>query len=71
MADRLARKVGRVIANGYPTGVRVSPGQHHGGPYPATTAPLHTSVGLAAIDRFRRPVAFQSFSDDALPTWAQ
>ncbi|MEE8600472.1 aldehyde dehydrogenase family protein [Euzebya tangerina] len=69
LADRLARKVGRVIAGGFPTGVRVSPAQHHGGPYPATTAPLHTSVGLAAIDRFRRPVAFQSFDDAALPNW--
>ncbi|MBW3601726.1 MAG: aldehyde dehydrogenase family protein [Actinobacteria bacterium] len=70
LADLLARKVGRIIANGYPTGVRVSPAQHHGGPYPATTSPLHTSVGLAAVDRFRRPVAFQSFPDRALPSWA-
>ncbi len=70
MADLLARKVGRVVANGYPTGVRVSPGQHHGGPYPATTSPLHTSVGLAAIDRFQRPVTFQSFDGGTLPSWA-
>ncbi|HUG86084.1 MAG TPA: aldehyde dehydrogenase family protein [Euzebya sp.] len=70
MADLLARKVGRVIARGYPTGVRVSPGQHHGGPYPATTSPLHTSVGLAAIDRFLRPVTFQSFDRATLPSWA-
>ena len=70
LADQMSRKVGRVIANGFPTGVRVSPAQHHGGPYPATTSPLHTSVGLAAIDRFRRPVAFQSFDSVALPTWA-
>lgn len=71
MADQLARKVGRVIADGYPTGVRVSPAQHHGGPYPATTSPLHTSVGLAAIDRFLRPVTFQDFDAKALPGWAR
>lgn len=71
MADQLARKVGRVIADGYPTGVRVSPAQHHGGPYPATTSPLHTSVGLAAIDRFLRPVTFQNFDSTALPGWAR
>lgn len=71
MADQLARKVGRVIADGYPTGVRVSPAQHHGGPYPATTSPLHTSVGLAAVDRFLRPVTFQSFDDRALPGWVR
>ncbi|MGI9018103.1 MAG: aldehyde dehydrogenase (NADP(+)) [Euzebya sp.] len=71
MADLLARKVGRVIRNGMPTGVRVSPAQHHGGPYPATTSPLHTSVGLAAIDRFLRPVTFQSFETGGLPTWAK
>lgn len=70
MADLLARKVGRVVLNGYPTGVRVSAGQHHGGPYPATTSPHHTSVGLAAIDRFLRPVTFQSFESDLLPGWA-
>jgi acyl-CoA reductase-like NAD-dependent aldehyde dehydrogenase len=70
MADLLARRSGRVVANGYPTGVRVSPAQHHGGPWPATSSPLHTSVGLAAVDRFRRPVAFQGFPDAALPPWA-
>lgn len=70
MADLLARRVGRVVLGGWPTGVRVSAGQHHGGPYPATTSPLHTSVGLAAIDRFRRPVTFQSFDAETLPTWA-
>ena len=39
----------------------------HGGPYPATTAPLHTSVGTAAIDRFLRPVSYQSVPDRLLP----
>lgn len=56
----LARKVGRVAWNAWPTGVAVAAGQHHGGPYPASTAPLHTSVGLSAITRFLRPVTFQS-----------
>ncbi len=56
----LAGKVGRVAWNAWPTGVAVTAGQHHGGPYPASTAPLHTSVGLSAITRFLRPVTFQS-----------
>lgn len=56
----LANKVGRVAWNAWPTGVAVTAGQHHGGPYPASTAPLHTSVGLSAITRFLRPVTFQS-----------
>lgn len=56
----LASKVGRVAWNAWPTGVAVAAGQHHGGPYPATTASLHTSVGLSAITRFLRPVTFQS-----------
>ncbi|SNY64931.1 NADP-dependent aldehyde dehydrogenase [Paractinoplanes atraurantiacus] len=55
----LAGVAGRVIWNGWPTGVTVSAAMHHGGPYPATTAPLHTSVGPAAIERFLRPVTFQ------------
>ncbi|BAL91212.1 putative aldehyde dehydrogenase [Actinoplanes missouriensis 431] len=61
----LAGHAGRVILNGWPTGVSVSPAMHHGGPYPATTAPLHTSVGTAAIDRFLRPVTFQNVPDAA------
>ena len=57
----LASMSGRVSFNSWPTGVAVTAGQHHGGPYPASTSPLHTSVGLAAITRFLRPVTFQSF----------
>ena len=63
----LARRVGRVILNGVPTGVEVAPAMHHGGPWPATTDPRATSVGTAAIFRFARPVCFQDFPDPALP----
>ncbi|MFJ6313844.1 aldehyde dehydrogenase (NADP(+)) [Pseudarthrobacter oxydans] len=58
---------GRVLWNGWPTGVTVSYAQHHGGPYPATTAPGTTSVGTAAIRRFMRPVAYQNVPDPVLP----
>jgi NADP-dependent aldehyde dehydrogenase len=64
---RLAEHAGRVLWNGWPTGVTVSDAQHHGGPYPSTTAPLHTSVGTAAAERFLRPVAFQNLPEDLLP----
>ena len=56
------RRFGRVVTNGWPTGVAVAPAQHHGGPYPATTLSAHTSVGLQAVMRFVRPVAFQGLS---------
>ncbi|MDL5156227.1 aldehyde dehydrogenase (NADP(+)) [Actinomycetospora termitidis] len=65
---RLAGRVGRVLWNDWPTGVTVSDAQHHGGPYPATTAPLSTSVGTASVARFLRPVAFQNVPTTALPT---
>jgi NADP-dependent aldehyde dehydrogenase len=63
----LARRAGRVIWNGWPTGVSVTWAQHHGGPYPATTNSLHTSVGTASISRFQRPVAFQGMPERLLP----
>lgn len=63
----LAERAGRVIWNSWPTGVSVTWAQHHGGPYPATTNPLHTSVGTASISRFQRPVAFQGLPDHLLP----
>ena len=63
----LADKAGRVLYNGWPTGVSVTYAQQHGGPYPATTAPHFTSVGTASIDRFLRPVAYQDVPDAALP----
>ncbi|HEY1158384.1 MAG TPA: aldehyde dehydrogenase (NADP(+)), partial [Arthrobacter sp.] len=66
LAARLADISGRVLWNGWPTGVTVSYAQHHGGPYPATTSNT-TSVGTAAIRRFLRPVAYQSFPATRLP----
>jgi len=63
----LERKAGRLILNGYPTGVEVCPSMQHGGPYPATTDPRFTSVGTAAIQRWSRPIAYQSFPSDLLP----
>ena len=64
---RLADRVGRFLWNQWPTGVAVTPAQHHGGPFPATTHPGFTSVGTAAVERFLVPVAFQGFPEDALP----
>ncbi|WP_427173199.1 aldehyde dehydrogenase (NADP(+)) [Arthrobacter sp. 92] len=66
LAARLADLSGRVLWNGWPTGVTVSYAQHHGGPYPATTSAT-TSVGTSAIRRFLRPVAYQSFPEAWLP----
>jgi NADP-dependent aldehyde dehydrogenase len=62
-----ASLAGRVIWNGWPTGVAVTYAMTHGGPYPATTAPLHTSVGTTAIRRFLRPVTYQSVPQSLLP----
>ncbi|RJO78841.1 aldehyde dehydrogenase (NADP(+)) [Nocardia panacis] len=62
-----AAKAGRVLWNSWPTGVSVTYAQQHGGPYPATTAPGTTSMGTAAIERFLRPVVFQSVPDELLP----
>lgn len=63
----LEQKVGRLIFNGFPTGVEVCHSMVHGGPYPATTAPQSTSVGTAAIKRFARPVCYQDFPQSVLP----
>ena len=63
----LERKVGRVVVNGYPTGVEVCHAMVHGGPYPATTAPQSTSVGTNAIKRFARPLCFQDYPQELLP----
>ncbi|MCB5166853.1 aldehyde dehydrogenase family protein [Streptomyces bambusae] len=57
---------GRVVVNGWPTGVAVAPAQHHGGPYPAATS-HSTSVGGTAIERWVRPVVYQSVPDALLP----
>lgn len=63
----LEQKVGRLIFNGYPTGVEVSHAMVHGGPYPATSDSRYTSVGSRAILRFVRPRCYQNFPQIALP----
>ncbi|WP_313643990.1 aldehyde dehydrogenase (NADP(+)) [Pseudomonas sp.] len=63
----LERKAGRLLVNGYPTGVEVSEAMVHGGPYPATSDARGTSVGTLAIDRFLRPVCYQNYPDALLP----
>jgi alpha-ketoglutaric semialdehyde dehydrogenase len=67
LVDVLRRKAGRLIFNGYPTGVEVGHAMQHGGPYPASTDSRSTSVGSAAILRFARPVCYQNFPDHILP----
>ncbi len=67
LLDLLAERAGRVLWNGWPTGVSVTFAQQHGGPYPATTAVGTTSVGTAAIERFLRPVAYQDVPQSLLP----
>lgn len=63
----LERKVGRILANGYPTGVEVSTAMVHGGPFPATSDGRSSSVGTAAIQRFLRPVCYQNLPRALLP----
>lgn len=63
----LTKKVGRIIINGIPTGVEVCKSMNHGGPYPATTSIHTTSVGMYAIKRFLRPIAFQDTPKYLLP----
>ena len=67
VAGVLERVAGRVVCNGWPTGVAVVAAQHHGGPWPATTVPAYTSVGTAAIRRWLVPVAYQDFPLELLP----
>lgn len=63
----LERKAGRILANGWPTGVEVCHAMVHGGPFPATSDPRTTSVGSLAIDRFLRPVSYQNLAQPVLP----
>lgn len=67
LLDIMAGRAGRIIWDGWPTGVAVTWAQHHGGPWPATTSSLHTSVGATAMRRFQRPVAYQGLPDGLLP----
>ena len=63
----LERKAGRLLVNGWPTGVEVCDAMVHGGPFPATSDSRSTSVGTAAIQRFLRPMCYQDFPDALLP----
>jgi len=63
----LERKAGRILANGWPTGVEVCSAMVHGGPFPATTDSRTTSVGTKAIERFLRPVCYQDLPESLLP----
>jgi len=63
----LEMKAGRILANGWPTGVEVSPAMMHGGPFPATSDGRSTSVGSLAIRRFLRPVCYQDMPSELLP----
>jgi NADP-dependent aldehyde dehydrogenase len=63
----LEKKVGRLIFNGFATGIEVCPSMHHGGPYPASSHSHFTSIGTASIYRWTRPVCYQGFPDAALP----
>lgn len=63
----LEQKAGRLLLNGYPTGVEVCDAMVHGGPYPATSDARGTSVGTLAIERFLRPVCYQNYPDAWLP----
>jgi NADP-dependent aldehyde dehydrogenase len=63
----LERRAGRILVNGFPTGVEVSDAMVHGGPYPATSDGRSTSVGTLAVQRFLRPVCYQDFPEGLLP----
>jgi alpha-ketoglutaric semialdehyde dehydrogenase len=71
LAEVLRVKAGRIVWNGYPTGVEVCPSMHHGGPYPATSDSRFTSVGTTAIQRFVRPTCYQNFPAALLPAELQ
>ena len=71
LLEVLQKKVGRLVFNGFPTGVEVCAAMHHGGPYPATTDVRSTSVGAYAIKRFARPICFQNFPQESLPVELQ
>src|SRR4051794_35913185 len=60
LLDLLRERTGRLVYNGWPTGAAVAWAMHHRGPYPATTASVHTSVGATAVRRFLRPICYQN-----------
>jgi NADP-dependent aldehyde dehydrogenase len=65
--ELLSQKVGRIVINGFPTGVEVCHAMVHGGPFPASTDSRFTSVGTSAIRRFVRPVCYQNYPESLLP----
>ena len=67
LLEVLDTRAGRIVCNGFPTGVEVCHAMTHGGPYPATADGRSTSVGTRAIERFVRPVCYQNLPDAALP----
>jgi NADP-dependent aldehyde dehydrogenase len=67
LAELLSQKAGRLVLNGFPTGVEVCHAMVHGGPFPATTDSRVTSVGTTSIFRFTRPVCYQNMPADLLP----
>ncbi|MGZ5135932.1 MAG: hypothetical protein ACXWCG_12315 [Flavitalea sp.] len=67
LLDILEQKAGRIIINGFPTGVELCSAMVHGGPFPSTTDSRTTSVGTAAIYRFTRPVCYQNMPQSLLP----
>ena len=67
LVNALAQHAGRVLFNGWPTGVAVTPAMTHGGPWPATTNDSSTSVGMAALSRWQRPVTYQNVPEAFLP----
>jgi NADP-dependent aldehyde dehydrogenase len=71
VAESLSRLAGRLVWNGWPTGVAVCWAMHHGGPWPSSTSSAHTSVGATAIRRWLTPVAFQDWPDALLPAALQ
>ena len=71
VVQQLSRSVGRVCVNAWTPGVSCTWAQHHGGPWPATSNPSATSMGAAALDRWLRPVAFQTVPDAWLPPTLQ
>jgi alpha-ketoglutaric semialdehyde dehydrogenase len=67
LIDILSQRVGRLLVNGFPTGVEVCHAMVHGGPFPATSDVRFTSVGSAAIDRFLRPICLQNYPEELMP----
>jgi len=67
LVPELSELAGRVIWNGWPTGVSVTRALHHGGPYPATTSPTYGSIGAGSASRWLRPVTYQNWPTHLLP----